>query len=173
MSNDDLSEDELNALSEAMGGDMSGDDIVAAEAKAEAEKAAADTPPPTPPPTTMEEPQGSQATAGVGQIARAQFMQLDELAASADIPPQELERMADVNVRVEVILGETKQNLEDILKFQPGSVIELDKLAGEPVDVTANGQVFARAEVVVIDDNFGIKILDIVGTQQKLSVIQS
>ena len=77
--------------------------------------------------------------------------------------------MYDVKVNVEVILGTTRMTLEDILKLQSGSIVELNKLAGEPVDVIANGKIIARAEVVVIDDNFGVKILEIIGSRNKFA----
>ena len=172
---DEFTDDELDALSQAMGDGDIPEDVanVVAEARAEPEKAAGEAPPPTPPPSpALDAAQGSQAAPAVQQISHAQFMQLDEVAAAADLPPQELERMSDVKVKVEVVLGESKKPLEEVLKLQPGTVVELDRLAGEPVDITANGQIFARAEVVVIDDNYGVKILDIVGTQSKLNMMQ-
>jgi flagellar motor switch protein FliN/FliY len=106
-------------------------------------------------------------------ISKAQFMQLEELASATDIPPKDLERMHDLKVNVEVKFGTTKMPLEDILKLSTGSVIELDKLAGEPVDITANGKLISRAEIVVIEENFGIKILEIIGTKQKLAVVEN
>lgn len=128
------------------------------------------------------EPSSSTATATANpksrepsdqpSIAKAQFMQLEELAEVAELPPKEIARMHDIRVHVEVILGKTKLPLEQVLKLHPGSVVELHKLAGEPVDLVANGKLIARAEVVVIEDNFGVKILDIAGTKQKLQVAQ-
>ena len=106
------------------------------------------------------------------QISKAQFMQLEEAANAASLPSNDLERMLDLKVSVEVKLGSTRMPIEDILKLGSGSVIELDKLAGEPVDITANGKLIARAEVVVIEDNFGVKILEIVGNKQKLGIMK-
>lgn len=96
-------------------------------------------------------------------IARAQFMQLenklmDHLAINQDA----VKRMYDIKVHLEVVLGKSKMPLSQILKLQSGSVIELDKLAGEPVEIFANGKLIAQAEIVVIDDNFGVKIVEIV-----------
>lgn len=168
MSDEDLTEDELEALSQAIG-DGGFEDELAAESPP---KEAAAPPPSAPVAESPANIQGSQATIGIGNISHAQFMQLDEVALAANLPPQELERMSDVQVSVEVVLGTTRKPLEEILRLQQGSVVPLERLAGEPVDVTANGKLIARAEVVVIDDNFGIKILDIVGTNQKLNVLQ-
>ncbi len=101
-------------------------------------------------------------------IPRAHFMQLEEAPSTGEIPSKDLERLYDLKVTVEVVLGGTKMALENILKLHPGSLVELNKLAGEPVDITVNGKVIAHAEVVVIEDNFGVKILEIIGMRQQL-----
>ena len=99
-------------------------------------------------------------------------MQLEELAEVADLPPKEMERLYDIKVHVEVVLGSTKMALEDILKVHVGSVVELDQLAGEAVEILANGKMIARAEVVVIEENFGIKIIEIVSPKEKLGAVE-
>ena len=58
-------------------------------------------------------------------------------------------------------LGRSHQENPEVLELGPGSVVELDKLAGEPVDILVNNKLFARGEVVVIDENFGVRITDI------------
>ncbi|OPZ64810.1 MAG: Flagellar motor switch protein FliN [Candidatus Aerophobetes bacterium ADurb.Bin490] len=68
----------------------------------------------------------------------------------------------DVPLSVTVELGRTNKLVREVLDLSPGSVIELDKLAGEPVDILVNGKYIAKGEVVVIDENFGIRITDIV-----------
>ncbi|NLM70854.1 MAG: flagellar motor switch phosphatase FliY [Synergistaceae bacterium] len=73
-----------------------------------------------------------------------------------------IELVADIPVRVTVELGRTRKNIADILSMTPGSVIELDKMAGEPVDVLVNSKLIAKGEVVVIDENFGVRITEIV-----------
>ncbi|MDF2550449.1 MAG: chemotaxis protein CheC [Chlamydiales bacterium] len=104
------------------------------------------------------------------RVSRAQFVQLEEIAEAAEVEPKDLERLYDIKVKVEVILGSTRMPLENILKLHPGSVVELNKLAGEAVDILANGKLIAKAEVVVIEENFGIKVLEIIGAKQKLSL---
>ncbi|HBS59583.1 MAG TPA: flagellar motor switch protein FliN, partial [Firmicutes bacterium] len=66
--------------------------------------------------------------------------------------------IADVPLQITVELGRTRKLIREILDLVPGSVVELDKLAGEPVDVLVNGRLIAKGEVVVIDENFGVKI---------------
>ena len=68
----------------------------------------------------------------------------------------------DVPLEVTVELGRTKKSIAEILDFAPGTIIELDKIAGEPIDVLVNGKFVAKGEVVVIEENFGIRVTEIV-----------
>ena len=115
---------------------------------------------------------GYTVAAAHSQISSAQFMQLEEAAEVAGLPANEMKRMHDVKVHVEVLLGKTRMKLENILQLQEGSIVELDKLAGEPVDITANGKIIARGEIVVVDDNFGVKILEIAGMKKKMGSLE-
>jgi flagellar motor switch protein FliN/FliY len=83
-----------------------------------------------------------------------------------------LDLLLGVTLRVTVELGRTKMSIEEILKLGPGSVVELDKLAGEPVDVLVNGRLIARGEVVVLDDRFGVRITDVVPPAQRLDTLR-
>ncbi|HHY23907.1 MAG TPA: flagellar motor switch phosphatase FliY [Clostridiaceae bacterium] len=74
----------------------------------------------------------------------------------------------DIPLQVTVELGKTKKLIKDILKFNYGTIIELDKLAGEPVDILINGKNIAKGEVVVIDDSFGVRITDIVHPSKRI-----
>lgn len=74
----------------------------------------------------------------------------------------------DVPLQVTVELGRTKKSIREILEFSTGSIIELDKLAGEPVDIHVNGQLTAKGEVVVIDENFGVRITEIVNPLDRI-----
>lgn len=74
----------------------------------------------------------------------------------------------DVPLEVTVELGRTKKPIREILEFNPGTVIELDKIAGEPIDVLVNGKFIAKGEVVVIDESFGVRITDIIGTEERI-----
>ncbi len=104
-------------------------------------------------------------------ISTAQFLQLEELASATDLPANEMGRMYDVKVTVQVLLGSSKMPLEKILRLHPGSLVELDKLAGEPVDINANGELIAKGEIVVVDDYFGVKILEIAGSRKKINMV--
>lgn len=78
----------------------------------------------------------------------------------------------DVPLQVTVELGRTKKSIKDILELSNGSIVELDKLAGEPVDIHVNGKLLAKGEVVVIDENFGVRITDIVSPMERAQKLQ-
>ncbi len=78
----------------------------------------------------------------------------------------------DVPLQITVELGRTRKLIRDILELTPGSVVELDKLAGEPVDILVNGKLIAKGEVVVIDENFGVRITDIITPLERASHLQ-
>lgn len=89
-------------------------------------------------------------------------------AQKPDLPPN-YELLLDVQMILTVELGRTKKYVKEILNLGEGSIIELDKLAGEPVDLLVNGKLIARGEVVVIDENFGVRVTDIVAPAERLA----
>lgn len=95
-------------------------------------------------------------------VRPAEFVPLTQKSISGF--GSKIDLVADIPVRVTVELGRTRKNIGDILNMTPGSVIELDKMAGEPVDVLVNSKLIAKGEVVVIDENFGVRITEIVSS---------
>lgn len=85
---------------------------------------------------------------------------------------QKLELLFDVPLKIVVELGRARMTLKQVMDLTVGSLIELDKLTGEPVDVLVNGRLIARGEVVVIDENFGVRITEIVSPKQRLYSIR-
>lgn len=83
-----------------------------------------------------------------------------------------LNLLMDIPLKVTVELGRTRKLIRDILEFTQGSIIELDKLAGEPVDILVNDKLIAKGEVVVIDENFGVRVTDIVSQQERMNKLQ-
>lgn len=79
-----------------------------------------------------------------------------------DIPPGAIDLLKDVDLNVKIELGRTRMLVEDVLRLTEGSVVELDKLAGDPVDVYVNDQLVARGEVLVLNDNFCVRINEII-----------
>jgi flagellar motor switch protein FliN len=78
--------------------------------------------------------------------------------------PEEIALLSDVNLNVKIELGRTRMFVEDVLRLSSGAVVELDKLAGDPVDVIVNGRIVARGEVLVLNDSFCVRISEILGT---------
>lgn len=81
--------------------------------------------------------------------------------------PAELDLLADVNLNVKIELGRTRMLVEDVLKLSDGAVVELDKLAGDPVDIYVNERHVARGEVLVLNDNFCVRINEIVEPEER------
>ncbi|MCJ8006274.1 flagellar motor switch phosphatase FliY [Lederbergia wuyishanensis] len=79
-----------------------------------------------------------------------------------------LDMLLDIPLQVTVELGKTKKSVKEILELGAGSIIELDKLAGEPVEILVNSRLIAKGEVVVIDENFGVRVTDIVSQSDRL-----
>jgi flagellar motor switch protein FliN len=77
--------------------------------------------------------------------------------------PPELERLHDVPVELAVEIGRTRMTIRETLALGPGSIVTLNRLAGEPVDLLVNGKPIARGEVVVIDEEFGLRVTEVVG----------
>ncbi len=77
-------------------------------------------------------------------------------------PQENIDLIKDVPLEVTVELGRTAKSISDILDFAPGTIIELDKIAGEPIDVLVNGKFVAKGEVVVIEESFGVRVTEII-----------
>ncbi len=88
--------------------------------------------------------------------------------ASDDSPVNDINMVLDIPVQLSVELGRTKVSIKHILQLGQGSVVELDALAGEPMDVLVNGYLIAQGEVVVVNDKFGIRLTDVVTPSERL-----
>lgn len=85
-----------------------------------------------------------------------------------DVPINDINMVLDIPVQLSVELGRTKVPIKYILQLAQGSVVELDALAGEPMDVLVNGYLIAQGEVVVVNDKFGIRLTDVVTPSERL-----
>jgi flagellar motor switch protein FliN/FliY len=110
---------------------------------------------------------GANARAGERQIQTADFAEFAP-SPSVDAEVKNLSLLLDVPLQVTVELGRTKRSVQEILNLSAGSIIELDKLAGEPVDILVNNKLIAKGEVVVIDENFGVRVTDIISQSDRL-----
>lgn len=146
MSNENLSQDDIDAL-------------LAGGIPAEANK----------PDAPQAKQQNDHLPHNPEDLTMAQKVEFSQLpTVQQEKTPSNIDLILDVNVEVTAELGRKTMLIKDILEIGPGSVIELNKLAGEPVDLLVNNKLLARGEVVVINENFGIRIIDIVGPAQRI-----
>ncbi|MEX3744467.1 MULTISPECIES: flagellar motor switch phosphatase FliY [Lysinibacillus] len=101
-------------------------------------------------------------------VQQAQFASFDTNVISQP-EARNLNMLLDIPLQVTVELGRTKRSVKEILELSSGSIIELDKLAGEPVDILVNSRLIAKGEVVVIDENFGVRITDVLSQAERLN----
>ena len=103
----------------------------------------------------------------MGQPVNVQPAQFSAFAGGnlGTYQPENIDLIMDVPLQVTVELGRTTKSISDILDLGPGKIIELNKLAGEPIDVLVNGKYVAKGEVVVIEESFGVRITEIVNTR--------
>ncbi|MCG2582873.1 flagellar motor switch protein FliN [Massilia sp. TS11] len=118
--------------------------------------------------------------AAIAEQARAEAEALQNQAASAAVfkdfsnqgvksdTPNDIDFILDIPVQLTVELGRTKIAIKNLLQLAQGSVVELDGLAGEPMDVLVNGCLIAQGEVVVVNDKFGIRLTDIITPSERI-----
>lgn len=86
-----------------------------------------------------------------------------------EVSTRRLDLLLDVPLDVTIELGRARMTIQDLLALSPGSVIELDKIAGEPLDIVVNDRLIARGEAVVVNDKFGIRITDIISKSERIA----
>ena len=101
-------------------------------------------------------------------VARAQFGDLAPNAPAAGGGEMNLNLILDVAVTLALEVGRSRMSVRDLLQLAPGAVVELDRLAGEPLDVLVNGVRIARGEVVVVNEKFGIRLTDVVSATERM-----
>ncbi|NQX46184.1 flagellar motor switch phosphatase FliY [Paenibacillus tritici] len=126
------------------------------------------------PPQGMPYQQAPPQNPAQGRNVNVQPVQFANLSAGAfgNIDENNLNLLMDIPLKVTVELGRTQKQIKDILEMSQGSIIELDKLAGEPVDILVNNKLIAKGEVVVIDENFGVRVTDIVSQWDRIQKLQ-
>lgn len=88
------------------------------------------------------------------------------------IESSNIDLLLDVQLEISIELGRCRREIREVLALAPGAIVELDHLAGEPVDVLVNGRLLARGEVVGVGENFGVRILDIIKPQDRLGSLR-
>jgi len=104
------------------------------------------------------------------EAKQADFQQLSATPVEEEM--KNIELLMDVELPISIELGKTKMNIADILGLAPGSIVELDKLVGEPVDLLVNQRCVAKGEVVVVEENFGLRITQLVSPEERLRNLQ-
>ncbi len=110
----------------------------------------------------------TQSPASAAQPAQELFQQFGPGSDTGSGPTNDLDMIMDIPVQLTVELGRTKIPIKHILQLAQGSVVELDGLAGEPMDVLVNGCLIAQGEVVVVNEKFGIRVTDIITPSERL-----
>lgn len=119
----------------------------------------------------MAEQASTDAPAAASSAAAANiFPSFSEPSASGGMM-NELDMILDIPVQITVELGRTKITIKNLLQLAHGSVVELDAMAGEPMDVMVNGTLIAQGEVVVVNDKFGIRLTDIITPSERMRKI--
>ncbi len=93
----------------------------------------------------------------------------DATQPNQEVSTRRLDVLLDVPLDVTVELGRSRMSIQELLALSPGSVVELDKIAGEPLDIVVNDRLIARGEAVVINDKFGIRITDIISKSERIA----
>ncbi|MBX5444674.1 flagellar motor switch protein FliN [Sphaerobacter sp.] len=109
---------------------------------------------------------GEQAKDAAASVHPAAFMTLSQESQTGG--PQSIEFLRDVEVELTAELGTARMQIKHILGLRPGSVVELNRLAGEPVDIMVNKTLIARGEVVVVDEKFAVRVVEIVPPERRL-----
>ena len=107
----------------------------------------------------------------VSKAAQAEFAELPRGAAGG-AGQLNLDLIMDVRLMLTLEVGRTRISVRNLLALTQGSVVELDKLAGEPLDVLVNGTLVAHGEVVVVNDKFGIRLLDVASPEQRMGSLK-
>lgn len=101
-------------------------------------------------------------------VDRAQFEELEPEPAATESTDGNLDVVLDIPVTIAMEIGRTRINIRNLLQLNQGSVVELDRLAGEPMDVLVNGTLIAHGEVVVVNDKLGIRLTDVISPSERI-----
>ena len=109
--------------------------------------------------------QDEQESGANGEASTATFEELTDESAGEAV---NMDSILDVPVTISMEIGRTKINIRNLLQLNQGSVVELDRLAGEPMDVLVNGTLIAQGEVVVVNEKFGLRLTDIISPSERV-----
>lgn len=127
-------------------------------------------------PSTEEDPwagaleEQAEASSNNDEIDAASFAELEK--GRGDGEKVDLDVLLDIPVTLQLEIGRAKVTIRNLLSYTQGSVIEMDRLAGEPLDLLVNGTLIAHGEVVVINDKFGVRLTDVISPQERIKKLR-
>ena len=101
-------------------------------------------------------------------VSSAQFQNLESEKSNQPVGDERMDMILDIPVTISVEIGRATMNIRNLLQLNQGSVVELERLAGEPLDVFVNGTLIAHGEVVVVNDTFGIRLTDVISESERI-----
>lgn len=129
-----------------------------------------------PEPVAAASPAPTPVMAAAAAPVMAQAMPVASVAPFAPLPSNgqvenlsQIDLLLDISLQVTVELGRARMKIQEILGLRNGSVIELDRLAGEPADILVNGTLIAKGEVVVVDEKFGVRVIEVVSRAKRIA----
>ena len=125
--------------------------------------------------SAMEEAGTPMEESTAGSVLGAEHVKLDKLENTSSSESGEdinLDVILDIPVTISMEIGSTKINIRNLLQLNQGSVVELDRMAGEPLDVVVNGTLIAHGEVVVVNEKFGIRLTDIISPAERVKKLK-
>lgn len=114
------------------------------------------------------EDQLENIAAAAGDVAEATSSDIWNEGATSGRSSQTIDFLMDVSLLVTVEVGRARMTIQDLLQLSQGSVLELEKLAGEPLDIFINGRAVARGEAVIVNEKFGVRITDIISPEERI-----
>ena len=117
-----------------------------------------------------EQAQGDGRTGAADEVAPAPVDDLVPESGASERP--DLEAILDIPVMLSIEIGRTRMSIRNLLQLNQGSVVELDRLAGEPLDVLVNSTLVAHGEVVVVNDRFGIRLTHVISAQERVKKLR-
>ena len=117
--------------------------------------------------------ESGDATDGGDDVTNVQLDELQDTAAPISAEEHaRLDSILDIPVTISMEVGRSKINIRNLLQLNQGSVVELDRVAGEPLDVLVNGTLIAHGEVVVVNDKFGIRLTDVISQTERIKKLK-
>ena len=115
---------------------------------------------------------GDPGSSGPGRLPMEEFASSPKPNENVSLEGPNLDVILDIPVNISMEVGSTEINIRNLLQLNQGSVIELDRLAGEPLDVLVNGTLIAHGEVVVVNEKFGIRLTDVISPSERIKKLR-